>query len=376
MTAAAAHPVHGYCSNCRSALEGRNLLMNGLEPGCRQCWESKSPETDHTVRDPQLVAADQVGDALAAMDRPLDSYVHFPFRDVDQLVGAIPPGDVGFIAAFSGLGKTTFIASAIEGWIAAGKRVYCLPLESVPHAFRTHLACKKLGLNAGDVLTGQYPRANPDRWPMIRKEIKCELARQYEGDMADRLYVSPTRRMDTEALAKGAKHAAEWGADIFVIDHIDHITGEGKNLHADTTKIVDQTLDLTLEYGLATFSTTQLNHEGLRGSDRLGMYQCPQPHHLYMGGKKRHIASWMIGLFRPLKFDGVDKATLAAARTGKLEAWKVLEPNCMGVGLMKSRHYGERVSQRAYLTVENGAVKDMNEADAALIKHGRRGTAA
>lgn len=376
MTAVAAHPLYGYCPFCASAIEGANLRLNGLAPSCRRCWDGEEEDADHTLQNPRLVAAGQVGEAFAAMDRSLDSYVHFPFRDVDQLVGAIPPGDVGFIAAFSGLGKTTFIASAIEKWIEAGKRVYCLPLESVPHAFRTHLACKRLGLHAGDVLTGQYPRSNPDRWPMIRKEIKGELARQYEGDMADRLYVSPTRRMDSAALSKGAKHAADWGADIFVIDHIDHITGEGKNLHADTTKIVDQTLDLTLEYGLATFSTTQLNHEGLRGRDRLGMYQCPQPHHLYMGGKKRHVASWMIGLFRPLKFDGVEKVMLAAARTGKLEAWKVLEPNCMGIGLMKSRHYGERVSQRAYLRVENGAVTDMSEADAALIRHGRRGTAA
>lgn len=376
MTAAAAHLIHGYCPNCRSALEGHNLIMIGLDPGCRQCWGSKASDTDHTLRDPQLVAADQVGDAYAAMDRDPASFVHFPFRDVDQLVGGIPPGDVGFIAAFSGLGKTTFVTSAIERWVDAGKKVYCLPLESVPHTFRTHLACKRLGYHAGMVLTGGYQREQPDRWRVIRTEIRAELLRQCKGDMADRLYVSPTRRMDTAALSKGAKHAAAWGADILVIDHIDHITGDGKNLHADTTKIVDHTLDVTLEYQLATFSTTQLNHEGLRGSDKLAMYHCPQPHHLYMGGKKRQIAAWMIGLFRPLKFDGVDKATLAAARTGKIEAWKVLEPKCMGVSLMKSRHFGERVSQRAYLSVEDGVVIDMNEADAELIRHGRRGTAA
>lgn len=331
---------------------------------------------DHAGRDPKLVAGDQVFEAFAEMDRPLDEYMHFPFKAVDELVGAIPPGDVGFIAAFSGMGKTTFVTSAIQRWVDSGKLVYCLPLESVPKSFRTHLACKKLGLHAGKVLTGEYKRSSPSTWAETRKQLRDEMEKQYKGEMSERLYVSPVRRMDENALRAGAKHAADLGAEIMVVDHIDHITGEGKNLHADSSRIVDALLDVTLELGLTTVATTQLNHEGLRGSDKLAMYQAPQPHHLYMGGKKRHVAAWMIGLFRPVKFDGVTTDELAAARTGRIEAWKVLEPGMMGVSLMKSRHFGERVSERVYLAVQDGVVVDLDEATAAAIKHGIRGHAA
>lgn len=364
--------IYGYCSNCGRPREGENLMLDGLNPVCRSCWTATDPNAadDHTLVDPRIVAQDQVLDAYTAMDRELSAYTHFPFPAVDELVGAVPGGDVGFVAAFSGLGKTTFITSAIKAWIKAGKRVYCLPLESQPNVFRTHLACKELGYHAGMVLTGGYKREQPQNWMRIRGEIRDEMSRQIKGDMAERLYVSPTRRMDTAALTKGAHHAAKLGADIFIIDHIDHITGEGKNLHGDTKRIVDHTLDLTQDLGLVTICTTQLNNEGSKGGDRLSLYQCPQPHHLYMGGSKRMVAAWMIGLFRPLKLDGVDPKELAAARQGSIEAWKVLEPNCMGVSLMKSRHFGERVSQRAYLGVEKGAAVELDPATAALAHHG------
>lgn len=364
-------PYYGYCPSCGFALEGKNLRLDGLDPTCRRCWTGESPtmDSDHTKMDPAIVASDQVCDAAVAIDRGLDQYVHIPFEPVDALVGAIPPGDVGFIAAFSGLGKTTFVASAVHRWLDTGKRVYCLPLESKHDVFRAHLACKKLGYHAGKLLTGEYKASHPD-FLRIRSEVLAEMDRQAKGEMATRLYVSPTRRMDAAALRKAAKHAAHLGADILLVDHIDHLTGEGRNLHADSTKIVDLTLDLTLDLGLVTIATSQLNNEGAKGGDRLAMYQCPQAHHLYMGGKKRQVAAWMLGLFRPLRLAGLDSAELADARSGRIEAWKVLEPDCMGVSLMKSRHFGERVSRRAYLGVENGAVVELDSATLALATHG------
>lgn len=363
-------PFYGYCHVCGKAREGANLTMDGLEPRCISCWESPTAEIDHTHRDPKVVVSEQIGDAKHAMDRELSEYVHMPFPSVDAMVGAIPPGDVGFIVAFSGQGKTTFVTSAIQGLLDAGKGVYCLPLESEAMTFRTHLACKALGYHAGMVLTGEYKRTQPDAWPIIRAAIIAEMEKQKHGDMAQQLYVSPTRRMDGPALRKAAKHAASLGAHVLVVDHIDHIQGEGKNLHAESTRVVDTTLDVTQEYGLVTWATSQLNNEGSK-SDPLGMYQCPQPHHIYMGGKKRQNAAWMIGLSRPLKFGEIDRDTLAAVRSRRLEAWRVLEPNCMCINDMKSRHFGEREGHRTYLRVQDGCVVEDPSLNA-LANHGIR----
>lgn len=363
-------PFYGSCEDCERPLEGTNLIMVGLEPNCRHCWESGDSETDHTLRDPLLVAADQIGMAQDAMDRPLSEYVHLPFPSVNAIVGAIPPGDVGFISAFSGLGKTTFITSGIKALLDARKRIYCLPLESEPLRFRTHLACKALGYHAGMVLTGEYKRSQPDKWPAIRKAIVEEMDKQRSGDMSTRLYVSPTRRMDVHALTKAAEHAAKLEADVFVIDHIDHIMGDGVNPHAESVRIVDRVLDLAQDLDLATFCTSQVNHEGVR-HDPLGQYMLPQPHHVYMGGKKRQVAAWMIGLGRALKFAGVDRDQLAAVRGRRMEPWKVLEPNCMVVGAMKLRNFGERDGHKTYLRVTDGCVEE-DPSLVALAVHGIR----
>lgn len=365
---AEALPFYGKCPDCRRPISGDNFAMNGTDPTCRHCWESKDPATDHTKRDPSLVSSDQIASAQIAMDRPLSEYVHLPFSSVDAIVGAIPPGDVGFISAFSGRGKTTFVTSAVKGFLDAGKRVYCLPLESEPMRFRTHLACKALGLHAGMVLTGEYKKANPEAWPALRKTIVDELDRQRKGDMSERLYVSPTRRMDVVALTKAAEHAAKLGADVFIIDHIDHILGRGANVMSEHGQVVDRVLDLAQDLELASFCTSQVNHEGVK-HDPLGQYMLPQPHHVYMGGKKRQIAAWMIGLGRALMLAGVNRDDLAAVRARRMEAWRVLEPNCMVVGAMKLRNFGERDGQKTYLRVQDGCVTEDPELTA-LAVHG------
>ena len=344
---------YGACPHCKKPIAGDNLFMgNDLVARCMACWIHGE---DHTIRNPELTRIDQFVNAQLTIDRPLREYVQMPFASVDRLVGAIPPGDVGFLAAFSGNGKTTYITSAIKGFIAQGKCVYCLPLESEPNTFLTHLACKNLGYHAGMVLTGEYKRSQPDIWPSIREAIIAEMKRIQTGEMADQLYISPTKHMDVKALKKAAAHAFEIGADILIIDHIDHVQGEGRNVIAEHSRVVDTTLDVTQEYGLVTVCTSQLNNEMLRG-DVLGMYMPPQPQHVYMGGKKRQNAAWMIGAYRPLKLTGVDKDLLKAIKQKRMEPWRALEPNCMGIVAMKLRHFGEREGHRVYLGVKDGCV--------------------
>lgn len=326
---------------------------------------------DHTQRLPVAVAQEQTADALIDVDRDLEEYAHLPFTDLDNLVGPIPPGDVGFVCGFSGQGKTTLMASLVDRALKAGKVVYVVPLESQPKVFRTHLACKALKLHVGKVLTGLYKaELPPDEWKFLRARIHDEIIKQGEGALVEQLFVSPTRRMDVHTLEQNAKHARDVGADFFIIDHIDHIAGgDGRNPVAESVRVVDRVLDLTQQYELATICTSQLNNEAVK-NDPLGQYQCPRPHHVYMGGKKRQNAAWMLGIFRPLRLSGVDRDDMARVRASQLEAWKLLEPNCMAAALMKSRNFGEREGHRTYLSVHEGIVTDMDAASLQMLNAG------
>src|SRR5688572_17114855 len=123
----------------------------------RQAWDS-----DHAqALDVNKVASDQVCGALIDLDRRPEEYLHLPWRSLDELVGGIPKGEIWFLAGFSSQGKTTFLASAIDAWFEEGKRIYWLGLESRGKTLRTHWACKRLGIDAGEVLTGQL-KASPN----------------------------------------------------------------------------------------------------------------------------------------------------------------------------------------------------------------------
>jgi hypothetical protein len=106
---------------------------------------------------------------------------------------------------------------------------------------------------------------------------------------------------------------------------------------------------------------TQLNNEVVRGNV-MAQYHPPQPHHVYLGGQKRQIAAGMLGLYRPLK-TGVTKDELTDVKEGRADVTSILEPNTMGVSIMKHRKYGRFEGSKLTLGVEKGRVCEITERD-------------
>ena len=109
--------------------------------------------------EPDYRAVDDVFEQTLAARKnlmlPTSSYLHLPWPNVDALIGGIAPGDVWFVAGFSGNGKTTWLMNFVHESLTQGKTVYYLGLETRPAVLRTHLACLRLGLYAGDTLTAE-----------------------------------------------------------------------------------------------------------------------------------------------------------------------------------------------------------------------------
>src|SRR4051812_18860959 len=76
------------------------------------------------------------------LSRAPSDYLHFPWPTLDQAVGGIAPGQIWFVGAFSGHGKTTFAMSALDEWFNQGKRIFYMGLESRPSVLRTQWACQ------------------------------------------------------------------------------------------------------------------------------------------------------------------------------------------------------------------------------------------
>jgi len=325
------------------------------------------PEPMH----PEVLAANQVTEAILHLDRHPASFVRWPFPVLDALTGPMGPGEVWYVCAYSGAGKTTFVGSAIERWRVVGKRVYVMPLELQPWRFRTYLACMRLGIHPGDALSGQL-RMMPDG-EAKRAALKADLRDQVKSPYVEQVMVDPQRAITLKGLEKGLEQAHQFGADVVIVDHIDHVqpnNGASSNGYADATAVNMGVASMAQDNGMLLVCTSQLNNAIVaNGQDHLARYQAPREHHVLMGGKKREVCTGMIGLFRPQRAPKANeapedyKAAMHAARTGAAEAHTMLEPAAMGVNAMKLRNYGQREGQRIVLGFENGRVTDLPEKD-------------
>jgi KaiC/GvpD/RAD55 family RecA-like ATPase len=309
--------------------------------------------------DAVMGAFDQTHAAKDVLHRPASAHLHLPFPALDSLVGGIAPGDVWFVAAFSGNGKTSLLMSLVLRLLQEGRTVYYMGLESRPHILRTQLACLRLGYDVGEVLSGAAKSWSA--WESIRGELLADLEQQRALKPGYRFLVDGQTAISADQLTPALHDAAMSSADLVIIDHIDHLHLDGGSIYEQSRKVTHQLLHLAHQNQLRLLIATQLNNEAAKG-DRLAIYQPPQPHHVYMGAHKRMVATGMLGLFRPTR-PGLTKDEMAAVRSGAAEPGTILEPGTMGVVCMKHRYFGHREGSRVLLGVERGRVSDLPERD-------------
>lgn len=306
---------------------------------------------------PEVEASDQIAQAIIDMERHPDLFLRWPWPLLDEMTGGMAPGQVWYVCAFSGVGKTTFMSSAINGWLDQGKKVCVLPLETKPNQFRTYLACQRLGIDPGDVFSGELRARNDPRLDALKAEVRGQI------HIVDKLRVKGTAEINVETFRDACEEAADFEADVLILDHIDHVDGgDGSNLYAESVRVNKAAKRFVDKYGLLMVLTSQLNTEAVKGTDHLAKFQPPREQHVKFGGHKREIATGMLGIFRPVRRPkpGEDaeafKLACRAARAGELEPKHILEPNTMGLVNMKSRNYGGREGNRIALRYDRGRI--------------------
>lgn len=317
---------------------------------------------------PVVLASDQIVEATAYLDRHPDASVRWPYPELDQLTGPMNGGEVWFICAISAGGKTTFVTSTIDLWQKQGKRVYVMPLETRPRAFRTYLACMACGVHPGDALSGNL-RTMPDG-ESKRNAIKAALMDQIKKPYVERVMVSEQKAINAKGLEHGLKEAKAFGADVVIVDHIDHISGgDGSNLFAESKAVNDAALHMAQDADLLLVFTSQLNLQVSRTPDHLSKYQPPRVHDVFLPSIKLQNATGMIGLFRKIR-DRKEHETpdeyldkLKQARKGEIAPPEVLDKSIMGINAMKLRNYGARDGERIYLGFDHGRVVSLSEKD-------------
>lgn len=306
-------------------------------------------------------AARQANAAELSLYRdPSTDWFHFPWAGVDRMVDGVGAGEVWFLGGFSGAGKTTVLMNLVQDKLDAGQRIYYVGTETKPNELRTRLACTRVGVYAGDVLSGKAAREYV-HWENIREKLVADIRQQKGLGNRNEFFVCPVQRVNAGVLRGAFEDAKAQDVHAIVIDHIDHAEhGAGRNGFEDSKMLAHLVLDLAQETGLPTLVATQFNNEGPKG-DILGQHKPPQPHFVYMGGHKRQIAWGMLGIYRPLR-DYIGKEDMQRARETRITK-PLLQPGVIAVSCMKHRHHGAHEGDIAYLSYERGRLFDLPERD-------------
>lgn len=303
----------------------------------------------------------QVTAAIDLLSRDPKSILTYPIMSLSSLRGGWMPGEVDVLAAASNSGKTTLLSTFARRWVADKRRVFYAGFELPAANLRLQWAAHDAGFMPGDIVSGAY-MLRPDH-----EEVKARVrqALVVQEERVDYLRCADAAFVGVKELEEMGEEAAAWGADVFIIDHIDHVSGAG-DLHAQSRQVIATVLEMAKRTGVRYLIATQLNQQGL-AQDYLRSHRPVREEYIKQGGHKKEIATFMMGLARAIRPD-VTPEEVKAVRERRASIDTIEEPYTSQVNVMKHRHYGDRVGKGRKLTWERGEYTDYLSAEERTIQ--------
>lgn len=314
--------------------------------------------------DMAIVSNEQTNSAIDLLYADPGQAIRFPHEGVHDLAGKIAPGQLVFVMANTGQGKTTFLLDTFDRWAGAGLRLSYLGTEQAPEELRTKWAALRLGIPAGVAINREWdthPEGNA--W----QEAIVEELGKLDDQHGDQVLFHPDKFITLPKIEQAAQQAQTLGMQALVVDHIDRVeTHATENEYLALKKVIRRLKELARDHSLVLVVASQMNRKGREG-DRLSAYRPPQLHHMQGGGMKEHEADMVLGLWRPIRQVQAGetakefKALMAAARDGAIPPSDVLEKNTMAAVCLKHRTWGNREGERCKLQLLHGRLTDLAE---------------
>jgi replicative DNA helicase len=313
----------------------------------------------------QLPGADelvdeQIEDALDQLGEDTSLYPSFPWARLAELSGPMCPGDLVMVAARTGGGKSLFLQNLFDHLVATvGCFGLYVGLEQTPKILRIKWAAMRAGVVPKLVLAPKPEQRMTEDYIQACAAVRKELAWQKSPEVRVRAHFSAERKINARRLRTWVEWAVDHGCDHVILDHIDRVDhGDGSNAFHEMSETVRLAKELAVEHNLVMLVATQVG----RPHDALEAFSPPMLHQLRGGGTKEEEADTVLGIYRPLRSDVGDKE-LKAVRMGLADRETVVEPNVMGVQILKHRLDGPVAGKMVRLAVERGRVVDLPERD-------------
>lgn len=317
-----------------------------LPPWVRAYLEKLSKLPDD---DPDLSTLDAGGRALWELFRPAGGEIHWPWKDLERLVGPMLPRDLIVIGGRTGGGKTTVGLNLLDHFVERGQQVEYLGLERDEDILRRVWAAHRLRFPPKLVLRRQWGELPDGAREAVAEDIRWQMGKT----IRKLVRFSPSRFIDRAELGRIVRQCGEREVSLVIVDHVHHMRhGGGRDLFAEFSATIQESKELARDHNLVILMFAQFKRLGRRSLvERL--YQPPDLEDIQGGGTIEQVADLILGL-APVAIASLSKADLAEVKAGKKKPVELLEPNRLRLWALKHRLDGSAVGRSTDLRIEDG----------------------
>lgn len=318
----------------------------------------EDPSYNHEMPDAEDLVDQQTGDAIQELRENTRGYPCFPWPTLDAVTGPMCPGDLIMVAARTGNGKSLFLQNLFDALVVKGLAGLYVGLEQGPSTLRRKWACIRADVRPSLVMATKEHEYGTHEYLRAMDLVEKQIAWQ-RSEMRKLAHFSAARRINAKGLKAWTDWAVERDCRFVMIDHIDRVQhGDGSNSFHELSETVRLAKELAVEHRIVMLVASQVG----RPSDALEQFMPPSLHNMRGAGTKEEEADAVLGVYRPLKKSATQQQ-MTLVRQGLADRDTVIEPNAMGVMVLKHRLDGVIAGKSVILGVEHQRIHDLREAD-------------
>jgi replicative DNA helicase len=310
-------------------------------------------------------------------ERPeADRFVHWPWKDMDEIYGPMLPGSLHVLAARTGGGKTTMMTNLVRRWTMGPNPTPVVYFPTETPALDIHLMLTALDLGVDPVRLRYHDYtalggvdADGQEWGRYLFEQfagqQMKWLSRFHEDAPPRLTIIESPRPRLSELVKQVKAYADIGAKVVIIDHLLRLDGNEDQAFFDrVTKAIVTLSTLAHKTGLVIILTSQLGRDG---SNRMSAFTVPALASLKGSGAIEEEAHGVVFLNAVRRFDAT-KAEVEAVREGYADMHSIRDPHLSLLTIAKHRVNGKVAGSKIHLWHEYGMLTDLQPSEKALIR--------
>jgi replicative DNA helicase len=289
----------------------------------------------------------QAEEALGFLEGDFSGELTWPWQSLTELVGPPLAGELWFIGARPGNGKTTILLNWLDHLIHDKRKVLYIGMEMSPARLRAQWASWACGYDFKYVARKQWHMLPPD----ARDQMRDHIFWQNRPEISEHITFADDERITLDSMRQWIKASEKRGLDVVIVDHLHRMSWGGADATSAMAEGVVELKTMAKERGLRMVVAAQLKRPAY--ADVLDDFMPPAASAIKQTGATEQEADTILLLHKGLR-QGVKNGELQLVRQGQLQIEDVARDRVMMVRVGKCRIDGDARDRSVPLFVHKG----------------------